>query len=126
MVINPVIKAASGSESTSAVVAAHPIDEKASAKVASRDEVCRRRNWLRRAWTRRALGMASHQFHLGSRGFALGALLSAAVGVLASVPLVARTIFPRLTARARKRFGRIVQTSSTPSYRWFHCSRLMP
>jgi hypothetical protein len=48
-VINPVINAAIGSESTSAVVAAQPIDEKASAKVAIRDEVCRRRNWLRRA-----------------------------------------------------------------------------
>src|SRR5271167_5127782 len=52
MVINPVISAAMGSESTSAVVAAQPIDEKASAKVAIRDEVWRRRNWLRRAWTR--------------------------------------------------------------------------
>src|SRR5271169_5083488 len=52
MVINPVINAAMGSESTSAVVAAHPIDEKASAKVASRDDVWRRRNWLRRACTR--------------------------------------------------------------------------
>ena len=33
-------------------VAAHPIEEKASANVASRDEVWRRRNWLRRACTR--------------------------------------------------------------------------
>jgi uncharacterized protein YbcC (UPF0753/DUF2309 family) len=53
--------------------------------------------------------MASHQFHVGSRTFAAGALLSAAVGVLATAPLVARTLFPRLTARIRKRFGRIVQ-----------------
>src|ERR1700730_2015685 len=52
MVINPVISAAMGSESTNAVVAAHPIDEKASANVASRDEVWRRRNWLRLACTR--------------------------------------------------------------------------
>src|ERR1700729_2177420 len=35
-----------------ATVAPHPIDEEASAKVASRDEVWRRRNWLRRACTR--------------------------------------------------------------------------
>jgi uncharacterized protein YbcC (UPF0753/DUF2309 family) len=63
----------------------------------------------RSARTRRALGIASHQFHMGSRSFALGALLSAAVGVLASIPLVARTLFPRLTARGRKWFGRIVQ-----------------
>jgi uncharacterized protein YbcC (UPF0753/DUF2309 family) len=62
-----------------------------------------------RARTRRALGMAQHQFHLGSRGFALGAVLAAAVGVLASIPLVMRTLFPRLTARIRRRFGRIVQ-----------------
>jgi hypothetical protein len=62
----------------------------------------------RRAWTRRALGRASHQVHVGSRTFAMGAVLSAAVGVLASVPLIARTLFPRLTARIRKAFGRIV------------------
>jgi hypothetical protein len=36
----------------SAAVAAHPIDENALAKVASRDEVWRRRNWLRRACIR--------------------------------------------------------------------------
>src|ERR1700728_2019784 len=52
VVINPVTSAATGIDSASAVVAAHPIDEKASAKVASRDDVWRRRNWLRRAWTR--------------------------------------------------------------------------
>jgi uncharacterized protein YbcC (UPF0753/DUF2309 family) len=63
----------------------------------------------RRARTRRALGWASHQFHLGSRGVAAGALLSGAVGVLASLPLVARTFFPRLTARLRQLFGRYVQ-----------------
>ncbi|HYT93585.1 MAG TPA: putative inorganic carbon transporter subunit DabA, partial [Gemmataceae bacterium] len=63
----------------------------------------------RRARTRRVLGKASHQFHLGSRSLGVGALLSAAVGVLATVPLVARTLFPRLTARIRRLFGRIVQ-----------------
>ena len=64
----------------------------------------------RRARTRRALGTASHQFHIGSRSFALGALLAGGVGFLASVPLVGRILFPRLTARLRKVFGRIVQT----------------
>jgi len=63
----------------------------------------------RRARTRRALGTASHQFHVGSRSFAVGALLTGAVGVLASVPLVARILFPRLTARMRQGLGRIVQ-----------------
>src|SRR3954451_20912566 len=41
-----------GSVSTRAALAAQPIEENASAKVASRDEVWRRRNWLRRACTR--------------------------------------------------------------------------
>lgn len=63
----------------------------------------------RRAKTRRALGAASHQVHVGSRGAASGALLTAGLGVLASVPLVARVLFPRLTARIRKTFGRLVQ-----------------
>ena len=40
-------------EAASAAVAAQAIDEKASANVARRDEVCRRRNWLRRACTRK-------------------------------------------------------------------------
>src|SRR5712691_9785603 len=51
-VINPVISATSGIASASAAVAAHPIEQKASANVASRDDVWRRRNWLRRACTR--------------------------------------------------------------------------
>ena len=51
-VINPVTGATSGTASASTAVAAHPIDENASANVASRDDVWRRRNWLRRACTR--------------------------------------------------------------------------
>lgn len=62
----------------------------------------------RRAKTRRALGKASHQFHLGSRTFAGGTLLAAGVGVLASIPLVARILCPRLTARIRRMFGQLV------------------
>lgn len=65
----------------------------------------------RRARTRRALGLATHQFEIGSRSFAVGALLSAAVGVLATIPLVAGTLFPRLTARLRRSFGSIVPAS---------------
>lgn len=84
--------------------------------------VIRPRNWVieevgdelgrshrRRARTRKALGTASHQFHVGSRSFALGALLTGAVGVLASFPLVARILFPRLTARIRQVLVRFVQ-----------------
>lgn len=63
---------------------------------------------VRRAKTRRALGMAARQFHIGSRSFVVGALLAAA-GMVASVPLIARTLFPRLTARIRSRFGSFVQ-----------------
>src|SRR5580658_11235821 len=35
-----------------AAVAAQPIEEKASANVATRDDTCRRRNWLRLDWLR--------------------------------------------------------------------------
>jgi uncharacterized protein YbcC (UPF0753/DUF2309 family) len=58
---------------------------------------------------RRALGLVSHRFHVASRSFVLGALLSAVGGVLASVPLIARTLLPRLTARLRRRAVRFVQ-----------------
>jgi uncharacterized protein YbcC (UPF0753/DUF2309 family) len=63
----------------------------------------------RHAWRRHALGLVSHGFHLAGRSFVLGALLSAVAGVLASVPLVARTLLPRLTARLRHRAGRFVE-----------------
>jgi uncharacterized protein YbcC (UPF0753/DUF2309 family) len=59
----------------------------------------------RRAWTRRALGIASHRFHTETRSIGVGSILTALVGVLASIPLVARTLFPLLTARFR---GRLV------------------
>ncbi len=62
----------------------------------------------RRARTRRVLGIATHRFHTGSRSMTLGAVLTAAVGVLASIPLVARTLFPRLTSQIRRRFGTFV------------------
>src|SRR6195952_3634246 len=51
-VIAPLITAAIGIDTASAAVAAQPIEQKASANVASRDEVWRRRNWLRLACTR--------------------------------------------------------------------------
>ncbi len=63
----------------------------------------------RRAATRRALATASHQFHVGSRGITSGALLTAGVGVLASIPLVARVLFPRATARIRRTASSFVQ-----------------
>jgi uncharacterized protein YbcC (UPF0753/DUF2309 family) len=62
----------------------------------------------RRAQTRRTLGSASHSVHLGSRSVLGGALVTGAFGVLASIPLVARVLFPRLTARIRALAGRLV------------------
>src|SRR5215212_8923578 len=51
-VMAPLITAPIGIVTASAAVAAQPIEQKASANVASRDEVWRRRNWLRLACTR--------------------------------------------------------------------------
>jgi uncharacterized protein len=64
----------------------------------------------RRAQTRKVLGTISLRIHEGSRGFASGAVLAGALGVLASFPLLARILLPRVTARIRNRFGRLVQT----------------
>ncbi|MGE3808586.1 MAG: DUF2309 domain-containing protein, partial [Gemmataceae bacterium] len=57
---------------------------------------------------RRIIGKFSHGIHQSSRSFALGAMLSGTLGVLASLPLVLQTVFPRLTARWRQRFGQLV------------------
>lgn len=62
----------------------------------------------RRAETRRVLGHASHRFHQGSRTFA-GGILTAIVGSLASFPLVARVLFPRLTSRISRTLNQFVQ-----------------
>jgi len=62
----------------------------------------------RRRGTRRRLGMALASFHGGSRRIVSGALLSATIGLLATVPLVASVVFPRLTARIRGYFGRFI------------------
>jgi uncharacterized protein len=66
------------------------------------------RKWAR---TRKVVGVASHQFHIGSRSFAFGELLTGAVGALASFPLVARILFPRVAGRIRRTFGRMVRSS---------------
>ena len=67
---------------------------------------------LRRARTRRVLGSASHRIHRGSRNIASGTVLTGALGVLATFPLVARILFPRLTARFRRALAGIVQPPS--------------
>jgi uncharacterized protein YbcC (UPF0753/DUF2309 family) len=56
----------------------------------------------RRSRVRRALGLISHQCHIGSRSFAGGAIMAAALGGLASVPLLARVLLPRFTSRVRR------------------------
>lgn len=49
----------------------------------------------------RTIGTASHQVQQGSRTF-LGGAVVAGLGVLASIPLVARVLFPRWTAQCRR------------------------
>lgn len=71
----------------------------------------------RRARTRRALGSAFHSVTVGSRGFASGAVLTASLGVLATVPLVARVLFPRLAANVRKSAGKLVEAPRTTRLR---------
>src|SRR6201986_743821 len=44
--------ASTGLSAATAAVAAQPMEEKASANVATREETWRRRNWLRLAWVR--------------------------------------------------------------------------
>lgn len=62
----------------------------------------------RRARLRRALGTLGHALHVVSRTFLGGAVL-ALFGALATVPLVMRVLFPRLTARVRRSATRFVQ-----------------
>lgn len=61
-----------------------------------------------RAELRRRLGLAGHLFQTRSRTF-LGGIFAGIVGSLATVPLVARVLFPHLTARIRRRFGSLLQ-----------------
>ncbi len=60
---------------------------------------------------RRWLGATAHRTHVGTRTFALGAFLTSVFGVLASVPLVLRILFPRLTGRLRGQVSRFVSTT---------------
>ncbi len=66
----------------------------------------------RRAEARRRIGHATHRTHLGTRTIA-GGLLAGLLGSLAAFPLVARVLFPRITARILRTFGRIVQPPVT-------------
>jgi uncharacterized protein YbcC (UPF0753/DUF2309 family) len=66
----------------------------------------------RRSEARRRIGQATHRAHLGSRSF-LGGLLTTLAGSLAAFPMVARILFPRLTAKIRRLIGGIVQPPVT-------------
>jgi uncharacterized protein len=62
----------------------------------------------RRTDTRRALGRATHRLRSGSITVIEG-WLTAVLGALMSVPLLARVLFPRLTSRIRRIFGRFIE-----------------
>jgi uncharacterized protein YbcC (UPF0753/DUF2309 family) len=63
---------------------------------------------LWRARTRKIIGTASHHVHRGSRSL-FGGALTALVGSLASIPMVARILFPRMSAQIRRIAGSIVR-----------------
>ncbi|AMV35759.1 hypothetical protein VN12_26945 [Pirellula sp. SH-Sr6A] len=62
----------------------------------------------RQTEARRVLGKASHQIHLGSRSLLAGTLTSFA-GSIASIPMVARVLAPRFTAKAKELLGDVVK-----------------
>jgi uncharacterized protein YbcC (UPF0753/DUF2309 family) len=66
----------------------------------------------RRKRMRRALGATSHYLHAGSRSL-VGGAFTALLGSLASIPLVARILFPRTASRIRQLFGRTVEPPET-------------
>lgn len=76
----------------------------------------------RRAGTRRTLGTVLHRWHLESRSF-LGGIVTGLLGSLASIPMVMRILFPRLTARVRRRMGHIVEP---PRATQLHLHRVAP
>jgi len=63
---------------------------------------------VRRAQTRLLIGKASKSFHRSSRSLFSG-VLTAIFGSLNAFPLVARVLFPRLTAQIRSTLGTLVR-----------------
>ena len=68
-------------------------------------------NHRRKTYLRARLGWLAHGLHLATRTPFFGALLTAGVGALASVPLVARILFPRLTGKIRGTAGKVIRPS---------------
>ena len=58
---------------------------------------------------RRTIGTVTHQVHIGSRTFTGGWIGTALLGSLATIPLVTRTLFPRITAQFRRIIGGFVK-----------------
>ena len=77
--------------------------------ISERVERSQEREADRRRAHRRRLGMALRGFHGGSRRMVGGAFFSAALGLLATVPLVMQVLFPRLSAKVRSSFGRFIE-----------------
>jgi uncharacterized protein YbcC (UPF0753/DUF2309 family) len=61
-----------------------------------------------RATSRQHIGRVTHRLHAGSRTF-FGGIFTGLLGSLATIPLVARVLFPWLTSKIRARFGRLLQ-----------------
>lgn len=62
-----------------------------------------------RSQTRRVLGKASHEVHQGTFTAPFGAVLTGSLGVLASIPLIARVLFPRWTSRILETMNAFVE-----------------
>jgi uncharacterized protein YbcC (UPF0753/DUF2309 family) len=71
----------------------------------------------RRSQARRVLGKTTHHLHVGTRTITGGAIITAGLGALAAIPLVARVLFPRLTAQIRRLAGKLVQPPSATRLR---------
>ncbi|MCC7337226.1 MAG: DUF2309 domain-containing protein [Pirellulaceae bacterium] len=65
-----------------------------------------------RSQRRKLLGRMTHQFHARSRTL-WGGVVTGVLGSLATFPLVARVLAPRLTARLRTSFGILVRPPAT-------------
>ncbi|MCA9265295.1 MAG: DUF2309 domain-containing protein, partial [Planctomycetales bacterium] len=61
-----------------------------------------------RAMSRQQIGRFTHRVHTGSRTF-LGGIFTGLFGSIATIPLVARVLFPWLTSRIRATFGQLLQ-----------------
>ncbi len=66
----------------------------------------------RRAEARRQIGQVTRSTQQGSRTF-LGGLVAGLFGSVAAFPLVARILFPRVTAQIRRQIGTLVHSSGT-------------